>query len=602
MAATAINLGYTPEKGINYTYITDSSADWAAVPNSTYFYDKADKLPHYKDSSGTVLEVFGAAGGLSYWVEAESTAAPNNVVNVDSLTPNAGSANADAAIVPKGTGALLTSIPDNTGTGGNKRGQSAVDLQAKRFGASEVASGNFSVIAGGCRNTASGLYTLVGGGCNNCATGGYSLVTGGFVNKAVAPYSGIVSGSDNTTSGLYSFVGGGRLNTASNQWNTVAGGFQNTASGYRMAFVGGGRLNTASGGYSSIGGGCGNTVSNTYGVVGGGRNNLNCGSYGTIAGGGNGYVNGVYSTVGGGYYSYAYGNYSTVSGGRSNYASNGDGVVSGGALNCSTGSSSTVSGGYSNRATSSGAVVSGGCNNTASNCNAFIGGGGVNTASGGYSTVGGGRLNTASGNYSAAFNYCNTASGLRSFAANVGNVASCDAATAFGQFTASTGERSFGHGTFGNTFGTMDRYIHSTYGWVSGDSQMSRVLLNKRTTDATPSTMNIGAGNYGLSAATQLTLQNNSSLRFKGTIIGKQSGSTNIASWDIDGLIVRGANAASTTLNIANVNLIQNTPAWGTPTLAADTTNGGLQVQVTGVGATNIQWTAVIETTEVIYA
>jgi hypothetical protein len=66
MAATAVTLGYTPEKGINYTYVTDSSADWAAVPNSTYFYDKTDKLPHYKDGTGTVLEVFSASGGSSF--------------------------------------------------------------------------------------------------------------------------------------------------------------------------------------------------------------------------------------------------------------------------------------------------------------------------------------------------------------------------------------------------------------------------------------------------------------------------------------------------------------------------------------------------------
>ena len=66
MAATAVTLGYTPEKGINYTYVTDSSADWAAVPNSTYFYDKTDKLPHYKDGTGTVLEVFssGSVSGI----------------------------------------------------------------------------------------------------------------------------------------------------------------------------------------------------------------------------------------------------------------------------------------------------------------------------------------------------------------------------------------------------------------------------------------------------------------------------------------------------------------------------------------------------------
>ena len=46
--------------GINYTHVTDSSADWSlpALPNNTYFYDKGDKLPHYKDASGNIIELF----------------------------------------------------------------------------------------------------------------------------------------------------------------------------------------------------------------------------------------------------------------------------------------------------------------------------------------------------------------------------------------------------------------------------------------------------------------------------------------------------------------------------------------------------------------
>jgi hypothetical protein len=47
--------------GVNYTATTDTSADWSSVANSTYFYDKADKLVHYKDSTGTVLEVFSGS-------------------------------------------------------------------------------------------------------------------------------------------------------------------------------------------------------------------------------------------------------------------------------------------------------------------------------------------------------------------------------------------------------------------------------------------------------------------------------------------------------------------------------------------------------------
>jgi len=54
-----------PAGAINYTFTTDTSADWASVANSTYFYDKADKLVHFKNASGTVLEIFAAGGGSS---------------------------------------------------------------------------------------------------------------------------------------------------------------------------------------------------------------------------------------------------------------------------------------------------------------------------------------------------------------------------------------------------------------------------------------------------------------------------------------------------------------------------------------------------------
>ena len=47
-----------PIRGIQFTKVTDSSADWGAVANDTYFYDKADKLIHYKDPLGNILEIF----------------------------------------------------------------------------------------------------------------------------------------------------------------------------------------------------------------------------------------------------------------------------------------------------------------------------------------------------------------------------------------------------------------------------------------------------------------------------------------------------------------------------------------------------------------
>jgi hypothetical protein len=63
MAVTTVTT--TMAGAINYTHTTDTSADFASVANSTYFYNKADKIVRYKDSTGAVLEIFSASGGAS---------------------------------------------------------------------------------------------------------------------------------------------------------------------------------------------------------------------------------------------------------------------------------------------------------------------------------------------------------------------------------------------------------------------------------------------------------------------------------------------------------------------------------------------------------
>ena len=123
--------------------------------------------------------------------------------------------------------------------GGDPRGLHAVDLQSARTAATQVASGDYSVIGGGLDNTASGNYATVGGGAGNTASGAAATVGGGFFN---------------TASGWYATVGGGSGNIASGDAATVGGGIANTASG-NFATVGGGYLNNASGDYSAIPGG-----------------------------------------------------------------------------------------------------------------------------------------------------------------------------------------------------------------------------------------------------------------------------------------------------------------------------------------------------------
>lgn len=49
-----------PQVGIQISKVTDSSADWASVANSTYFYDKAAKLVYFKNSTGTIYGMFSA--------------------------------------------------------------------------------------------------------------------------------------------------------------------------------------------------------------------------------------------------------------------------------------------------------------------------------------------------------------------------------------------------------------------------------------------------------------------------------------------------------------------------------------------------------------
>jgi hypothetical protein len=99
-----VTVSGTPVVGTKYTVTTASSSDWASVSNSTYFFDLTDKLVHYKDSTGAIIELFGASGGLTFFTEAQSTASPNATVNVDSLTAIASTTNADFSILAKGTG------------------------------------------------------------------------------------------------------------------------------------------------------------------------------------------------------------------------------------------------------------------------------------------------------------------------------------------------------------------------------------------------------------------------------------------------------------------------------------------------------------------
>jgi FtsZ-binding cell division protein ZapB len=312
--------------------------------------------------------------------------------------------------------------------GGDPRGLHAVDLQSARAQATQVASGDYSVIGGGRNNTASSTYATVGGGVNNTASGNRATIGGGRSNTASGDDATVGGGFLNNASGELATVGGGRSNTASGNLVTVGGGEGNTASSY-AATVGGGGGNTASGLAATVGGGANNTASGDRATVGGGWQNTASGELATVCGGrgntasGSAFVGGgrgntasggaatigggllntasaLYAIVGGGLGNTASSDYATVGGGWHNTASGGSATVGGGYTNTASGVFATVGGGGSNTASGAFSTVGGGERDTASGDRATVGGGRANTASGAFSTVGGGRGNTASGDFS----------------------------------------------------------------------------------------------------------------------------------------------------------------------------------------------------------
>ena len=92
-----------PIRGIQFTKVTDTVADWPLVANSTYFYDKGDKLIHYKDALGNILEIFSLgmnSPGASYGLFAQTS---DSIPVVNTLT--------ELPLIDGGIGTL--SVPAN---------------------------------------------------------------------------------------------------------------------------------------------------------------------------------------------------------------------------------------------------------------------------------------------------------------------------------------------------------------------------------------------------------------------------------------------------------------------------------------------------------
>lgn len=241
-----------------------------------------------------------------------------------------------------------------------------------------------------------------------------------------------------------------------------------------------------------------------------------------------------------------------------------------------SGTHAVIGGGYSNRASGDYAAVGGGDYNWATGFESVIAGGVSNATSGAWASVLGGATNAASGQYSGILSGKNH--------------------TATGAYSSILG------GSYGTTRGITGYQAspasNAPINVVAGTSQSGLLVLGVQTTDATPTVLRSDSG--AADATNQYILQNNSAGMLNIDLIG-WDGTDYLTMNGINVLIVRGLGVATTTLKspgYLNYEKSAGASAWAVA-LAANITNGGLAVTVTGAAGKTIRWVCRILSTEV---
>ena len=148
----------------------------------------------------------------------------------------------------------------------------------------------------------------------------------------------------------------------------------------------------------------------------------------------------------------------------------------------------------------------------------------------------------------------------------------------------------------------IGKLAYSTFSFAGllGQAQQGLYVLVADTTDATATVMT--TNNSSASTDNQIILKNDSAMTFHGTIVARQEGDdgTDCAGWKIEGLIRREGAANTTTLLTEVVTTYYNAPNWDV-SLTADTTNGGLKVEITGAASHDVRWVGTINTSELDY-
>jgi hypothetical protein len=227
----------------------DSNTDPTATGNSgdlAILRDAADTLAQRRGTNAQRLNLYGTFTDASNYIrQSLSFTTYSSTVHAQLAAEGAGTGavRIPFVVTPRGTGSfILGPMPDGTATGGNARGNYAVDLQMQRTSATQVASGPNS-LAAGYRATASGPDP------GSCAIGDNVVASGSraaaFNHNTTASGSfSFACGQPATASGENSFA---RAGTASGS-NSVA--FSGISAGQFSLTVGSGVETTSTAHYS----------------------------------------------------------------------------------------------------------------------------------------------------------------------------------------------------------------------------------------------------------------------------------------------------------------------------------------------------------------
>jgi hypothetical protein len=298
--------------------------------------------------------------------------------------------------------------------------------------------------------------------------------------------------------------------------------------------------------------------------------------------------------------SMALGNSATASGDTSFAA--GISAIASGVVSLALGASATASGtnttaiGRNSGGTASQAVTGAGAmalgGSYASGTNSFAAAIGNNTSSYGATGVG-----------AVAIGYFSKAS-ARSIAISAHNnggtaTASSNGDIAIGDLCAASGGNSIALGT------ASKAQQFGKYAWGSnifaanGDMQFGKIVLGASTTTTTAVVLTSDLS--AASTTNQLILASGQAMAIQGTLIAKQSGSGNMAGWNITGIVSNNAGTMAVS-GLALTAIGSDSITLGaSPTIAVDNTNKGVTITSGYKSATNIRWVATLNTSEVIY-